>query len=324
MEPCSCGQPSGCGAISSTSTSKATTPLNSGTKARGLISPKASVVLGPWSGTELYVNTGVGFHSNDARGATTTRDPGTGQAVDPTTSARACEAARRFGVRTVRIPKVQTTVAVWAARHRLGAAVHWRCRHDRSRRGQAAASGLNGPHMHGRDRGSRSTPTSAISRGRFTDEDPAGDRIPGSVESVIALGASLDSARRIFGSVRVRHFGARSLVEDDSSSFGGDNPCERTGRSASARPRERRASTSSICSTSMRATSTISTPRGCAASLQMEWTTSTRIRRFRALPASPCDSGSADLASDRLHLSSSQEFRRSGACVLLQEFSLIS
>jgi outer membrane receptor protein involved in Fe transport len=30
------------------------------------------------------------------------------------------------------------------------------------------------------------------------------------------LGASLDRARRLFGSARLRHFGARSLVEDDS------------------------------------------------------------------------------------------------------------
>jgi len=35
-------------------------------------------------------------------------------------------------------------------------------------------------------------------------------------ELFIALGASFDGNRRAFGSVRLRHFGARSLVEDDS------------------------------------------------------------------------------------------------------------
>ena len=35
--------------------------------------PKLGAILGPWSGTELYVNAGGGFHSNDARGATITR-----------------------------------------------------------------------------------------------------------------------------------------------------------------------------------------------------------------------------------------------------------
>ncbi len=189
-------------------------PLNSGTKASGLVSPKASVVLGPFRGTELYVNTGAGFHSNDARGATTTRDPRTGLAVDPTTPlARAIGA--EFGVRTVRIPKVQTTLAVWtlgidsellfigdagtteATRPSRRIGVEW-ATYARPRPWLALDADI------------------AVSRGRFTDGDAAGDRIPGSVESVIALGASFDSSRRIFGSVRVRHFGARWLVEDDS------------------------------------------------------------------------------------------------------------
>ena len=47
-------------------------PLNSGVARAGLVSPKGGVVVGPWKGTELYVNAGLGFHSNDARGATIT------------------------------------------------------------------------------------------------------------------------------------------------------------------------------------------------------------------------------------------------------------
>ena len=34
---------------------------------RGVASPKLSVVMGPWNGTEVYANAGYGFHSNDAR-----------------------------------------------------------------------------------------------------------------------------------------------------------------------------------------------------------------------------------------------------------------
>ena len=34
---------------------------------------RAASIFGPWRGTELYVNAGLGFHSNDARGATITR-----------------------------------------------------------------------------------------------------------------------------------------------------------------------------------------------------------------------------------------------------------
>jgi hypothetical protein len=35
----------------------------------GLVSTKANLILGPWGGTEVFVNYGTGFHSNDARGA---------------------------------------------------------------------------------------------------------------------------------------------------------------------------------------------------------------------------------------------------------------
>lgn len=34
----------------------------------GIVSPKFSAIFGPWKQTELYLNFGTGFHSNDARG----------------------------------------------------------------------------------------------------------------------------------------------------------------------------------------------------------------------------------------------------------------
>jgi outer membrane receptor protein involved in Fe transport len=54
------------------------------------------------------------------------------------------------------------------------------------------------------------------SSARFTDVDPAGDRIPGSVAAVVSAGATLDSLHDVFGSIRLRYFGPRSLIEDDS------------------------------------------------------------------------------------------------------------
>ncbi len=54
------------------------------------------------------------------------------------------------------------------------------------------------------------------SNAHFTDVDPVGDRIPGSVATVISGGATLDSLHNIFGSIRWRYFGPRALVEDDS------------------------------------------------------------------------------------------------------------
>ncbi|WP_432214629.1 hypothetical protein, partial [Salmonella enterica] len=45
-------------------------------KARdGIVNPKLGLTLGPWFDTELFVNYGGGFHSNDVRGVTATVDP---------------------------------------------------------------------------------------------------------------------------------------------------------------------------------------------------------------------------------------------------------
>ncbi len=56
----------------------------------------------------------------------------------------------------------------------------------------------------------------SFSHAEFTDGDPAGREIPGAIEAVIAAGATVELPSGIFGSVRVRHFGSRPLIEDDS------------------------------------------------------------------------------------------------------------
>ena len=92
-------------------TSPRATALNSGQGTSGLLSPKVSAVFGPWAGTELYANAGMGFHSNDARGAGITVDPdrSTGQRVTPLVRAKGAE----VGMRTVRVRGLQSTVSLW-------------------------------------------------------------------------------------------------------------------------------------------------------------------------------------------------------------------
>ena len=171
---------------------------------RGLASPKLSAVLGPWSGTELYVNAGHGFHSNDARGVL---------ADDSTLLVRARGA--EIGLRTVKIPRVQSTVSLWqldidselvfvgdagtteASRPSRRVGVEW----------ATYASPRPWLSLDG---------DVAVSRAKFTDFDPAGDRIPGSVQSVVSVGVSLHDIKRVSGSMRLRFFGPRPLVEDDS------------------------------------------------------------------------------------------------------------
>ena len=72
--------------------------LNTGSGTSALVSPKLTAVLGPWQGTELYLNYGHGFHSNDPRAATTVVDPATGEPVeseDPLVPARGAEIGLR-------------------------------------------------------------------------------------------------------------------------------------------------------------------------------------------------------------------------------------
>ena len=70
---------------------------NSGDRAAALASPKLSLVLGPWDGTEFYVQGGYGFHSNDARTDTATVNPGQLACRHP--PARTCAVARGGGRR---------------------------------------------------------------------------------------------------------------------------------------------------------------------------------------------------------------------------------
>ena len=56
----------------------------------------------------------------------------------------------------------------------------------------------------------------SLSHARFSDSDPAGDHVPGAIESAVALGATARIGSGGFASLRGRYFGARPLIEDDS------------------------------------------------------------------------------------------------------------
>jgi outer membrane receptor protein involved in Fe transport len=189
-------------------------PANSGTRTASLPSPKLSVILGPWRNTEVYANWGWGFHSNDARGAVQTRDPRTGQAVapvDPIVRAKGAE----LGVRAVARRRFHATVATWLL-------------DIDSELVFVGDAGTTEPSRPSRRLGvewsSVYTPFSwltvdadlAYSRGRFRDRDPSGDRIPGAVEGVASAGVTMEGSGRLAGTLRLRYFGPRPLVEDDS------------------------------------------------------------------------------------------------------------
>jgi hypothetical protein len=187
---------------------------NSGSRSQALWSPKLNLTLGPWAETEYYLNLGYGHHSNDARGTTIRVDPATGdpaERVDPLVRAKGAD----VGVRTTVVRTLQTTVSAFvleldselvfvgdagvteagrpSRRTGIELANYWRPK-------RWLAFDLDG----------------ALTRGRFTDHDPAGDRIPGSLESAVSAGATVPDLHGYFGSLRWRYFGPRPLIEDDS------------------------------------------------------------------------------------------------------------
>lgn len=189
-------------------------PLNSGDGSDGLVSPKFGAVFGPWAGTEIYANAGMGFHSNDARGAVIRVDPASGDPVDrvtPLVRARGAEA----GLRTVRIRGFQSTVALWY----LGLDSELLFVGDAGTTEAGRPSRRVGVEWTNY---ARLTPwltadgDLALSRARFQDDDPAGHYIPGALDRVISAGLTVEPKKPLFGSLRVRHFGPRPLTEDAS------------------------------------------------------------------------------------------------------------
>jgi hypothetical protein len=189
-------------------------PVNSGSRRAGLLSPKLGLAFGPWGGTEVYANAGFGFHSNDARGTTIRVDPRTGEpavAVDPLVRAKGAE----LGVRTLAIPKAHATLALWgldldSEQLYVGDAGTTEPSRPSRRLGfECAVDYAPRPWL-------TLDASFAWSRARFTDEGPAGDRIPSAIEGVASAGIALAGRRGWLGNLRWRYFGPRPLVEDDS------------------------------------------------------------------------------------------------------------
>jgi hypothetical protein len=87
-------------------------PLNSGSASGNRVSPKLSVILGPWAKTEFFINAGKGFHSNDARGAINKIDPTTGEPVTAI-PVLVSSSGKEIGARTEIIDGLQSSVALW-------------------------------------------------------------------------------------------------------------------------------------------------------------------------------------------------------------------
>jgi outer membrane receptor protein involved in Fe transport len=156
----------------------------------------------------------MGYHSNDARGTTITIDPASRAAADPVTPLVRVKGAE-IGFRTVAIPRVQSTVSLW--RLSLDSELVFV--------GDAGTTEASRPSQRFGLEWTNYVRLSPIvtadfdvswSQARFTDNDPAGAFIPGAAQTVASAGVTADTVRGLFGSVRLRYFGPRPLIEDDS------------------------------------------------------------------------------------------------------------
>ncbi len=207
------------------------TPANSGTKNDAIISPKMALVFGPWNNTEYYINAGYGFHSNDARGTVTTINPDprpgtrplctapevgacTGDAITPVNPLVRAE-GYEIGLRTSWIPSLQSTLTIW----RLDIAS------ELIFSGDAGTTNPSRPsRRQGIEWGNNWKPLDwllidadfSFSDAHYTDFDPAGSFIPGAIQQAASVGANFQGNTNWSGEIRVRYFGPRPLIEDNS------------------------------------------------------------------------------------------------------------
>ena len=187
---------------------------NSGTASDRRISPKLTAIFGPWASTEIFLNYGHGFHSNDARGTTLAVDPTSGasaEKVTPLVKTKGYE----VGLRSEPLAGWQSTLSLWAldiASELLfvgDAGVTEPSRPSRRR-------GIEWNNLYVVNSWLAFDADIALSRARFRDSDPAGDYVPGAVATTANLGITVDQLGPWFGALRLRHFGPRPLIEDNA------------------------------------------------------------------------------------------------------------
>jgi len=183
--------------------------FGSGGEVDGLVSPKLAVIVRPHEDFELYWNGGGGYHSNDARGTTTQVDP-----VDPL----ARQWGTEFGGRWQPSSLVHFTSVVWFLKSEselvfVGDAGTTEPS-ERSERFGVELTGFLRP-----------VPWLALdasyswSNARFDGLPNGQDRIPGGLEHVVSAGATV-TAGPFSSSLRLRHFAAYPLIEDNTQRAG--------------------------------------------------------------------------------------------------------
>jgi outer membrane receptor protein involved in Fe transport len=200
--------------------------LNSGSASKFLPSPKASLIFGPWSKTEFYVQGGFSFHSNDVRGTTQRIEPISPDYPFPTPSIPISPLVPtkggEVGVRTVAVPHLQSTLSLWYLHSNS------ELQQDGDTGGTVASASPS--NRYGVEWANYYTPLEhlafdfdfADSKALFTTIDaddaapgsPGGKWVPEAVGLVISSGVTVQRYKGFWRSLRLRAFGPRNLTSD--------------------------------------------------------------------------------------------------------------
>jgi len=181
---------------------------NSGVSTSHKVSPKLSLILGPWAQTEVFVNAGRGFHSNDARGTTagTNASPGL-------VSSRGEE----LGLRTQATPHWQTALAVW--RLRFDSELVYLGDTGTTQAGRPSLrTGLEWSQHWAPSDTFWLDASMAWTRPRYSDSSSQGNAIPNAVRKVAHVTAAVRQLGPWSGSWGLRYIGPAALTTDASVS----------------------------------------------------------------------------------------------------------
>jgi outer membrane receptor for monomeric catechols len=191
---------------------------NRGGRDADLLSLKGALAYAFGNHVEAYASAGQSMHSNDARGTVTRVDPGDGSEtspVDPLVRSWGAE----LGLRAHWADRLNASLSLW----RLNLNSELLFIGDAGNTEASRASRRQGFELTAYYRfDERWSADLEYSRtdADFTEPDPAdpmtGDYIPGSVRDVLQAGVSARYPNGWFAAVRLRYFGPRALVEDNS------------------------------------------------------------------------------------------------------------
>jgi len=203
------------------------TAANSGTAGKFLPSPKLSLIFGPWSNTEFYIQGGFSFHSNDARGATQTVEPVSADNPYPNTPVSRIPLliptkGGEIGVRTLAIPHLQSTISLWylhsaSELQQDGDTGGTVASQQPSNRYGVGWENYYIPQEHWAfdfDMLDSRALFSTIDPDDAAPNSPGGKWVPEAVGWVIAAGATLHDVKGFSTSLRLRYFGPRYLTSD--------------------------------------------------------------------------------------------------------------